>query len=520
MLQKIEIKPYVHLCVRRKWWVIIPFVFTVLAGLVYLYFCPKTYKASTLVLLEPQRIPESFVRSTLTETMEERLGTINQQISSRTNIERILKDFRLSGEIPDDRLERFLRTVKEHFPFLRGVISLFEPDAMNQQASLYDLIQRIRKNLQVHIRTGGRDQNMSFEISLEWNDQDVVAPVTNAIVAKFIEDNLSAREEVATSTTDFLDREASTIRSELEAREKDLEMFRKQNMGMLPDQLQSNISILAQLREQARALESRTEQDRQQALLLRSQEEIARAERAAAASSTRIERGTPGHTRETQLTLAQLTSGSLEDLEAELSRLRAMYTEKHPDIIALERRVEELKKEGGGSPARTAAVPPNFSRERADLQVGSMNSNIESYKKQIQTVQEQIELYKQRVERAPQIEVELNKVLRGYETVRQRYDNLLARKLDSKMSEELERRKKGAQFRVLDLAVRPPNPFNPNPGRIMLMALAAGLAFGFGLAYLREMLDPAFYSPDDLETYLKTEVIVSLPNVGRKARFR
>ena len=146
-----------------------------------------------------------------------------------------------------------------------------------------------------------------------------------------------------------------------------------------------------------------------------------------------------------------------------------------------------------------------------------MNSAVESYKKQIQTVQEQIELYKQRVERAPQIEMELNKVLRGYETVRQRYDALLSRKLDSKMSEELERRKKGAQFRVLDPAVRPPSPFSPNPVRILLMALVAGLGLGFGLAYVREMVDPAFYSPEDLEAYLKTEVIVSLPTVARKA---
>ena len=69
-------------------------------------------------------------------------------------------------------------------------------------------------------------------------------------------------------------------------------------MGMLPDQLQSNISILAQLREQAQALETRIEQERQQTMLVRSQEQISRAERqaTAAASAATSERGAPGHT--------------------------------------------------------------------------------------------------------------------------------------------------------------------------------------------------------------------------------
>jgi len=519
---KFEIRRYLTLCLRRKWWVIVACILSVFAGIGYLYLAPKIYKATTLVLLEPQSIPEAFVKSTLTESMEGRLSTISQQIGSRTNIERIVKDFHLSGNKADGKLERIVQIAGERFPFIRDVISSRQQGSAYEQTSLNDMIERIRRNLQVNVRagSGGREQNMSFEVTFEWNDQSVVAPVTNAIVGRFIEDNLNTREEVASNTTDFLDTATSSLRSELEGREKELETFRKQNMGMLPDQLQSNISILDQLKGQALALEARMEHERQQSMLLKSQEEIVHAERNVVESSMRAAQGsTSGPTRGTQMTLAQLTSGSLEDLEAELSRMRSMYTEKHPDIVALERRIEELKKQGDSSAVRPASIPSGSSRNRVDLQLGSMSANIDAYKKQIQEVNEQIELYKQRVERAPQIEVELSKVLRGYETVRQRYDNLLSRKLDAKMAEELERRKKGAQFRVLDPAVMPPKPFKPNPVKVMMMVLAAGLGLGFGLAYLREISDPAFFSPEDLEAYLKTQVIVSLPTVGRKARF-
>ena len=54
------------------------------------------------------------------------------------------------------------------------------------------------------------------------------------------------------------------------------------------------------------------------------------------------------------MTFSQLTNGSLEDLEAELGRMRAIYTEKHPDIIALKRRVGELKQKGYGTSSRPA----------------------------------------------------------------------------------------------------------------------------------------------------------------------
>ena len=149
------------------------------------------------------------------------------------------------------------------------------------------------------------------------------------------------------------------------------------------------------------------------------------------------------------------------------------------------------------------------------LQLGATSTNIEVSKKQMQQVQEQIELYKQRIEREPEVEMELNNILRGYKTVRERYDNLLSRKLDAKMAEELEILKKGEQFRVLDPAVKPPIPFKPKPVKVILMAFVAWLGLGFGMAFLREMLDPAFYSPEDISAYLKTEVIATFPIAGK-----
>lgn len=527
MLQtpKLELKPFLNLALRRKWWIIIPFLLSILGGAGVLAVTPKTFKASTLILLEPQSIPDSFVKSTVMETVEGRLRTMTDQIQSRTNLEKIVRDFRLDQKASTQAESRVDQII-------RKAVSLFNKENPsqgqsqgNEREAILRLVDGIRSSLQVTMRSGGtsKGQNAAFEISFEWQDPEIVAPIANAIASRFIEENINAREEVAMNTTDFLDKEATALRGDLEAREKELEAFKREHMGMLPDQLQANINILNQLNEQLQSLERRLDQERQQAMLIRSQAQTAQMQRDAFTSTLRQEQARQGtgtsSRREAQMSTEQLTSGSLEDLERELKRLSSLYTEQHPDILTLKRRIATLREEGRGKETDGAAgMRSDPSQAKASLQLAQINVTIESYKNQIGDVQKQVQIYKERVERTPQVEMALNKVIRDYQTVRERYDGLLAKKMDAKLAEQMEKRKKGEQFRILDSAIKPSMPFKPDPMRIMFMALAAGLGLGCGLAYLREMMDPAFYSPEELEICLGVPVITALPMADFKSK--
>ncbi len=521
MLQtpKFDVRPFINLALRRKWWIIVPFILSVLGGAGFLAVSPKTYKATTLILLEPQIIPDSFVKSTVTETMEGRLRTMTEQIHSRTNLEKVIRDFNLDRKTSVEATPKAMEMIYRVIPFLKREKPSQGQTHGDERSSTLRLVDQVRKNLQVTMRSSSvsKGQNVAFEISFEWPDHELVAPVTNGVAAKFMEENINTREEVAMGTTDFLDKEASSLRVEIETREKELEAFKKEHMGMLPDQLQSNINILSQLREQLQNLERRLDQEKQQIMLIKSQAQMAQIERDAIASTMRQDLGRQGRgggtgRRETQVTTEQLTSGSFEDLERELQRLSSLYTDKHPDIVALKRRIDALRAEGKGRDAdATGAARPDTSQGRLNLQLAAINANIESYKIQIKEVEKQIQIYKERVERTPQVEMALNKVLRDYQTVRQRYDGLLSKKMDAKLAEQMERRKKGEQFRVLDPAIKPPKPFKPDSMRIMAMALALGLGLGGGLAYLREVLDPRFYNPEEVEAFLGVEVLASVP---------
>lgn len=478
----INIEYYMNLAVRRKWWIIVPVLLSILAGAVYIKITPKSYKANTLILVEGQKVPTSYVRSTVTESLQSRLHTITQQVYSRTNLEKIIEQFNLDA---DNRKEK--------------------PTA--------ELVKNLRQKININLRGSGRTQ--AFEISFIWHNPKTVAEVTNAIASQFIEQNLKVREDMAMGTTAFLENEAEKMRIELEDHEKRLELFNKQHMGMLPSELESNLNILGQLKEELNHLETRIQAENAQAVMLQSQAQMIQMEQMQPSDFIEIVLDEAGG----------MQSEDITDLESQVRQLRLRYTEKHPDVVALRRRISLIQQNltddttgNEASPSESVEDfpaqfdnPLAFQQDQIKFQLEGINKNIESYQKKISNVKKEIQSYNNRIKRIPEVELDLTKLTRNYSTMQSRYQSLLQKKINARMSEELERRQKGEQFKVLDSAIIPEKPVKPDVKRVMLIALLAGLGIGCGLAYLREIMDGSFYSTEDLEAFLGAKVLVSIP---------
>src|SRR3954469_4368409 len=80
---------------RRIWFLLVPFAVVSAAVAAWSYKLPDRYRSETVILVVPQRVPESYVRSTVTTRIEDRLQSLSQQIMSRTRLERIIQDFNL-----------------------------------------------------------------------------------------------------------------------------------------------------------------------------------------------------------------------------------------------------------------------------------------------------------------------------------------------------------------------------------------------------------------------------------------
>ena len=503
-IPKLEIGPYIDIALRRKWWIAISLAVAIVGGFVFFKMSPEIFQASTLILVEPQKVPTSYVSPVVSDTVEKRLHTITQQVHSRTNLEKIIEKFDL-GKEPEKIDESFIGKLKKK-------LKLEKNTTANQESiKIMNLVEKLRKKIKVALQ--GQGGNNAFEISFTWHAPEVAAQVTNFIAEKYIEENLNVREEMAMATTDFLEREASRIRFELEAKEKELEDFKKKHMGSLPSELSSNMNIMNQLKDELNTLEKRLDTEKQMVIMLESQ-----ARQMKEASSFDA-----FDFSEEDALLDDEGSQELTALEEALKNLRLRYTESHPDIVALKRRLEMVKEEEKKREEDKAMKADELPKEDP-LQLGfspmgdpliaqkeMQSKKVKDYEKQIAKVKEQIEVYKDRVEQTTQVELAMTKILRDYETVKKRYEELLAKSLSARMAEELERRQKGEQFRIIDPAVAPAQPVSPNFKKIMVLAVAAGLGLGFGLAFLRETMDPCFYGADEIEADLGAHVIISLP---------
>ena len=184
--RQLQIDDYIEIIFRRKWFIIIPFAVSILGVILAIYFVPRTYKSSTMILVEHQKVPESYVTSTVTVDITQRLNTITQQVMSRTRLESVINEFGLYKEARDKG------TSEELVEFMRG-------------------------NIEIDVKNDGRrgEGVSSFSISYIGRDPETVMHVTSRLASLFIEENLKVREQQAEGTTEFLDNQLQSLKKSL-----------------------------------------------------------------------------------------------------------------------------------------------------------------------------------------------------------------------------------------------------------------------------------------------------------------
>jgi capsular exopolysaccharide synthesis family protein len=112
----------------------------------------------------------------------------------------------------------------------------------------------------------------------------------------------------------------------------------------------------------------------------------------------------------------------------------------------------------------------------------------------------------------PEREQELMILLRDYDNMQRNYQSLLDKRLSAKVAENLEKRQKGEQFRIIDPANLPQKPAKPDLLRIMLMGLAAGCGLGFGGAFALEQSKLKFRRAEEAELLLGIPLLAAIPD--------
>ncbi len=471
----ISIIDYLDIALRRKWFIIIPFLAVLSIAVTLCFVLPKVYKASTTILVLPQNVPDDFVKTTVTMNPSEYLNVLSQQIMSRTRLEQIIKELSLFPEL-------------------------------SQKMPLDDIIMLMRKNIEIDIeaRTDQRRGVSSFTVSYLGKDPQTVAATANRLASLFIDENVKSREQQAKKTTEFLTNELTELEKKLAAQEKIVSDFKQRHMGSLPEQREANLRMLEQLTLQRQRVGDDLRNAENRGIMIQQQ--------LLPDSLSASNRG-----RRTEVPLGSLQA-RISEKQREITALKTKYTDSHPDVIAAKSELKKLQAQASQEPSETSDAPFPSGANEGDQQRLALNLEVRDLQNEDANIRSKIAEYEARVEMAPKLEQELAALARDYENTRKAYDDLLTKRHEAEQAEKLEMTQRGEQFEVLDAAEVPFSPFKPNRMKLLLMGFMLALAAGGGAAFIAEYLDRSFHQVNDLENYLELPVLASLPLItaGKK----
>lgn len=464
---------------RRIWLLVLPLALVTAATALYARHLPNLYSADTVILVVPQKVPENFVRSTVSDSIQERLQTITPTILSRTRLERIITEFDLY-------------TVERGLWPMEDVVAKMKRDILFPDS-----------------------KDNSFRIRYLGEDPKKVMQVANRLGSLFIDENMADRRVQAEGTNKFLESQLADAKSKLVEQEKKLEIYKREHAGELPSQVSSNLQQAEAAQRGVRDARESINRDRERRLELEKQLGDLQ-------SPVLVEAPVSMPSRPSDVDTSGTTQQQLAQAEAVVASLEARgFKAGHPDLDTARRRVRDLTAQAAREAAATASNAPRVvSQGELDRRrkISSLQSDIAEIDRQIARELEEVtrlqavaEDAQRRADALPTRESELTELTRDYATLQSSYNQLLAKKQDSQIATNLEELNIGEQFKLLDPAQVPVRPYSPN--RVLMNSVGAVVGLGIGVLIIGfiEYRDRSFRSDDELARLTGLPVLAVIP---------
>jgi polysaccharide chain length determinant protein (PEP-CTERM system associated) len=479
--RELTAEDYFAILKRRARLIIVSSVVFLGVGIGLTFVLPPQYMSQTLILIEEQKVPEKYVVPVVTEDLSSRLASMKEQILSRSRIQPIIERFNLfagAGRTLDDRIE------------------------MTQKAIGIKAIQS------AHGMPG-------FFISFKAQDARTAQQVCGEITSLFVSENLSAREQSAEGTTDFLKQQLEDAKRALDDQDAKMAEFERKNIGKLPG---ASLSVGGSNINMGSASQSMLESLTSQ--LQASNQNVGRLEQ-----STTLLQAMVNQEVLNQKNAEPAVGGvTVDERRAELkvlinqrNELLNQYSAEYPDVVSINRKISDLQAAIAHpvvDPAAVATQPKN-QKDSPELfqlktQLRGEQQNLAAAKQEQTRIQDQIKVVQGRIEASPAIEEEYKQVTRDHETALQFYNSLLAKMNESSMATALEHRQQGEQFHVMDAPNLPDAPTFPNPYIFAGCGLFGGIMIGVFIAAWLEYRDTTLRNEKDIWAFTKLPTLATI----------
>jgi polysaccharide chain length determinant protein (PEP-CTERM system associated) len=484
--RELTVDDYLAILRRRMKVILIPMLLAPIVGFLISYAFPAKYTSTSLVQVEEQQVPGDYVKPAVSADLGARIAGLQQQVLSRSQLLPMVNRLGLAGKSTnvDDLIDKISQGV---------AIQLVQTPTPGKPK-----------------KAGDTSEAPGFNVNFTWDNPKAAQQICSEITSMITLENLRSRGAVTQSTTEFLSRQLEAAKSDLNDQDRRLADFKRLHMGQLPGDEDNNMKLLGGMNSQLDANTqtlNRAEQDK-------AYTESMLAQQLAAWRSTQ------------NSTNPQTLQQQLAALQTQLLALQARYTDDYPDVIKTksdivqtQRRLNELDKVASSSTDTTAkagvAEPPEIQQLRT--QIHQYSDAIAQATRDQKRLQENIQTYQGRVNLSPAVEEQYKQLTRDYDTAQKGYDDLLAKKSQSEMQNDMERRQQGEQMNVLNAATFPDSPSFPVRWMFAAGGLGGGLALGLIVVLWLEMRDKSIRTEQDVIAALDLPMLVSVPWIGTDA---
>jgi polysaccharide chain length determinant protein (PEP-CTERM system associated) len=471
---------YLRLVWGRRYFILAPFIIVSAALCWAVYTLPNVYESSTLIIVVPPRVSSNYVQPVNQLDVNSRLSTIQKQVTSRTELQRIISRFGLYQAMieRDTPIELVIEEMQRH----------------------------------IFVRPQGTPTGANaFTIAFQGADPRAVRDVTAELAARFIDANSDETRREAYTTIDQLEEQIETVRSQLEKIEGARAGYLIRNPDAIPGQEQSMLGQMNSL--------SLIRQSQQSSIdALRAQ--ISTNEQLLAAMKTRetVEPEPPLAAGQTE---GQLRARRAE-LEAQLRQLLIKYTEKAPEVLAVRVQIETINRElddlrnrtEQDRAARRAARSANPQVQSMEIKIATDRKDLERKQSELEHTNAQIAELQSRLRSTPLLATEATKIERDYDVLRKRYDDLVAKRDNAKFGAKVINDFSGETFRMQDPANLPEAPVSPKRRLLYPMSLIIGLFTGLIAAIAIEARAmTTIRDAKDVAHYTRLPLLVTVPKI-------
>jgi capsular exopolysaccharide synthesis family protein len=347
-----------------------------------------------------------------------------------------------------------------------------QPDQLKQDR----LVRTFKTGLQV----AAIPETRIVQIAYVSPDPHAAANAVNAVIAAYIEQNLTTHFETTTQAADWLTKQIADLQIKTEISEQKLVRYQRDH-GIVGTDEKQNI-ITSKLDDLNKSLtEAEADRIQKQAIY-----ELTKSGDPEAVSAV------------SQDGFLQSLHAQRAGLENELAQANVQLGPAYPRVVELKNRIQQINQTIDTQLRQT---------------LGKIHNDYVGAGGRERILRQAFEQQKEQAGQLNQNAIEYNLLKRDADSNRRIYDSLTQKLKEAGLSAGL----RSTNVHVVDPANVPPTPFTPDVPRNLGIGLLIGLTGGIAVAFVLEGLDTTVRTPDQAEatSFLSSLAIIPLRSIGR-----